>query len=278
MDVFMNGAIGDQDDFGDRIVTELKTNKVNTTGIFTIKGEKTGYAHINVDALGTSSVTGRAKANAKCLPGPPLKLDVEPDVVLVQLEISQETVKHVLAWAKGHNAITICNAAPATRTVAPEIFDVDHFILNEEQANKLDGIKTILFNNRSNQRDEIRQHYLTQCAEFHKLGAKCVIITLAELGAVGSVRESGVAKRYIFDAVQVESKKVEDTTGGSDAFIGAYTVEIVHQWQLGMKQDVGSAMEMGIKAAGLCVSRVGSMQGIPTVKEILTTEFRAVDI
>jgi sugar/nucleoside kinase (ribokinase family) len=82
-----------------------------------------------------------------------------------------------------------------------------------------------------------------------------------------------VVRRYIFDAEL--GPKVKDTTGGSDAFVGAYTVEIVHQMQLGMKQDMASAMEMGIKAAGLCVSRDGSMHAIPSTKEILTTEFHA---
>jgi ribokinase len=273
VDVSMIGAVGDKDDYGDRITAELNKNNVNTDEVLHIKGEKTGYAHINVNAVGEATVTFAGMANDKFLPGPAFKLEVVPDVVLVQLEIPMETVRHVLAWAKRQNAITVCNAAPATRTIPPEIFQVDHFIINEEQADTLDGFETKIFKDRTRQRSELRQHYLEQCDQLHDCGATCVIVTLAELGVVGSRKDpkSHAVRRYIFDAEL--GPMVKDTTGGSDAFVGAYTIEIVHQMQLGMKQDMASAIEMGIKAAGLCVSRDGSMCAIPSTMEILTTNF-----
>lgn len=279
LEVFMIGAVGDQDTYGNDIKAELKKNKVNTDGIATIKGQRTGYAHVHVNAGGQSTVTFSPGASSNFLPGPLFDPKFAPDVVLVQLEIPLELTLHALTWAKEHNAMTICNAAPPTRSVPHEIFKVDHVIVNEQSADRLNGFDEKLFKDqaRINQRDQIRQHYQELCEMFHDNGAVCVVITMAELGAVGSRRDpaSGVRQQYIFDAEQGENLPVKDTTGASDAFIGGYTVELMHQKQAGIRQDMASAMRLGIKAAGLCVSRAGSMHAIPTPKEIMETTFRA---
>jgi sugar/nucleoside kinase (ribokinase family) len=61
---------------------------------------------------------------------------------------------------------------------------------------------------------------------------------------------------------------VQDTTGGSDTFIGGYAVELVRRARLGLEPNMGKAIEFGVRAAGLCVGRVGSIPGIPWRAEV----------
>lgn len=278
--VSMFGAVGDQDRYGDKIKEELRQNKVNVDNVATIEGEVTGYAHVTVDEQGGFKVIHTPGASEKYLPGPFFNdKSLKPDVVLVQLEIEERMVLHALKWAKDQKAMTICNAAPATRTVSDEIFKVDHFIVNEQQADTLNGCYEKPFSpaDRINKRAEIRQHYQELCEKFHENGATCVVITLAELGVVASRRDpnSRIQQRYVFDAEQ-GPRPVKDTTGAADVFIGGYTIGLIHQKQAGLIQDMAPAIRLGIKAAGLSVSWEGSMRAIPTPEEIMKTEFRAV--
>jgi ribokinase len=150
--------------------------------------------------------------------------------------------------------------------------------VNEDQADELVAILDRPFPDRPrfHQRSEVFHHYQALCERFHELGATCVVITIAEIGAVGSRKDpkSKTREQHIFDAVQGPDR-VKDTTGASDIFIGGYAVELIHQKQAGIRKDMAAAMRMGIKAAGLSVSREGSMPAIPWPEEILRTEFRA---
>ncbi|KAJ4363300.1 putative ribokinase [Ascochyta clinopodiicola] len=277
IDVSMIGVVGAKDGFADTIKDKLQENRVNTNHVSTIQGENSGRAYINVNCNGESTVIFTLGASTKFLPGPLFDPKFIPDFVLVQLEIPMEMVHHALDWAKKHNAMTICNAAPATPSVGDKIYEVDHLIVNEVQADILNGLQEKPFDDRINQRDKIRQHYQDLCERFHDNGAVCVIITMAELGVVGSRRDplSLIRQQYVFDAEQGENKQIVDTTGASDAFIGGYTVGLVHQKHAGFRQDMASAMRLGIKAAGLCISRPGSMDAIPTPEEIMNTTFRS---
>jgi len=57
---------------------------------------------------------------------------------------------------------------------------------------------------------------------------------------------------------------LRDETGASDAFIGTYAVEILRQSRSASGiLDIGAAVELGIKAGGLAVASLGSMNSIP---------------
>jgi len=276
VEVFMFGIVGG-DRYGKDIKAELKQNEVNIDGVRTIEEDDTGYAHISVNLAGDPTVIFTPGAYSNFVPGPLFDPKITPNVVVVSLEIPMEMVVHALAWAKEHKAMTICNAAPATPSVPDEIFQVDHFIVNEQQADILNGIEGVLFDDRFVQQKDIRQHYQELCEKFHGYGAASVVITMAELGVVGSDKDpvSGIRQQYCFAAEQGKGLPVVDTTGASDAFIGGYTVELVHQKQAGLRQDIASAMKLGIKAGGLTVSKVGSMPAIPFPKDIMKTTFCA---
>ncbi|KAL3422353.1 Ribokinase [Phlyctema vagabunda] len=277
--VALEGAVGELDDFGDQICTMLTENWVDVSGVRRIPKTSTGYAHVNVDSSGGSRVTYLPAANDAVLPSMfPSLPSPKPDILLLQLEIPLTTVEYLVKLAHNDGVEVLLNAAPVEDDshlpgcVYPL---VDHIIVNEIHADTLTGIRKVPFSDRVNQAYMIYQHYLEACDHFHELGVRNVVITLGELGAVASCLDpdSQRHRRYCFDGAVTEDG-VRDTTGGSDTFIGAYAVEIVRQRQLGQDQDIGKAVEWGIKAAGICVAYIGSSPGIPWRDQVAKLTYR----
>lgn len=135
------------------------------------------------------------------------------------------------------------------------------------------------FHDRQEHVAAIQTHYLKTCKHFHNLGVRNVVIILNKLGAVGSTfdEESGRRKRYALDAA-VSSKGVKDTTGSDDTFVGAYTVELVRQAKSRQAFEMATAIDFAIKAVGITIGSMGSMEGLPWRNQILSTIFTNAEI
>jgi ribokinase len=270
--VTLIGAIGGQDVFGKQICATLEESGVDVSDVETIPDVHTGYAHITLDVSGIPKIVTFAGANQFLtptmfteLPSKPSK----PDLLLLQLEIPLNTVEHLARLAKQAGVPVLLNAAPA-KNITPDMYLlIDHLVINEIQADFLTGFKDPPYRDRATQKYEIQQHYMKACDHFHDLGVPNVIITLGELGAMGSILEkrSGRKMRYSAEGA-VGRNSVQDTTGGSDTFIGGYAVELVRRARLGLEPNMGKAIDFGVRAAGLCVGRVGSIPGIPWRAEV----------
>lgn len=278
--VGVSSSDGAADNHGKLILRSLEENEVDVSGVKIIQDEKTGFAHINVDYNdpNNTKVITIAKANdhlkAEMFPELPKP---RPDLLLLQLEISSNTVHHLIRLAKKEKVPVILNAAPKNE-VPDDIYPlVDHFILNEIQADFMTGVAPV--QGRREHISEIHERYLEACEHFHILGARNVVITLNNLGAVGSSIEegSGRRKRYLFDAA-VGPDGIKDTTGGSDTFIGAYAVEVVRQTKLEGTFEMGRILDFAIKAAGITIGTMGSMKGIPWRNQVLCTKFKSAEV
>ncbi|MEJ8847928.1 ribokinase [Variovorax rhizosphaerae] len=88
----------------------------------------------------------------------------------------------------------------------------------------------------------------------HARGVPRVVVTL---GALGVVTVEQGRKRF-HPVVQVQAM---DTTAAGDTFAGAVAVG------LAQGQDLTAATQRGIRAAAVCVTRIGAQVSIPTAQE-----------
>ncbi|KAK3389738.1 Ribokinase-like protein [Podospora didyma] len=171
--------------------------------------------------------------------------------------------------------------------VPEDLWRVDHVIMNASRADvDCDGHEERRSVGSAAGQDmgsgsRIVKAYWDDCEHFHELGARCVVITMGQKGAIASVRERSRKDRprMIHSGVLVPKGpvKVRDTTGASDAFIGAYAVEILRQIKANEEENISRAMEMGIKAVGCTVTNIGSMDSIPWRDDVLNREFDGVE-
>ncbi|CZR64506.1 uncharacterized protein PAC_14404 [Phialocephala subalpina] len=272
--VYMVGMVGNDKD-GLRVKEALTLNGVNIDDVKTTDEESTGTAHITVDRFGEAIVISDAKANDK------LTSDIIPDLsqplhlLLVQLEVPIETTQYVIQLAREQQppVPVILNPAPAPdpgTQIPRDLYQVDYLIVNAQQACKLRG--------HGNKDAKARKplDFEADCRHFHHEGARCVIITLGERGAIASEVErhrSNRVKITHHPALQIQ-EGVKDETGASDAFIGAFAVEILRQKKSGEKEDVVKAMEWGIMAGACAVAKLGSLESVPWRDEVLEREGR----
>jgi ribokinase len=282
--VHLVGMVGDEGRHGEVIKEELEKNSVNTQGVHTAKGVKTGFAHIHVNAEGVPEISTSKGANRHLTPDMIKSWSPVPAMVLVQLEIPVDTVRKVIEQANTQKIPIIFNPAPFDEKnnlhEHKELFKVDHLILNAICTDQILNLPELTEHEFQDfeRKSEMQKRYIDACNAFHNWGAGCVVITLGSLGAIASylepkdTRGSRNQKIWIFGAKKGPIPLV-DETGASDAFIGTYAVEILRQLRSpsGML-DIGAAIEVAIKAGGLTVSKLGSLDAIPWRNEIFAPD------
>lgn len=292
--VYMIGKIGgkDGDKRGDEIKKTLSDIGVNTDGIGIQENVRTGYAHVDIDGEGKPSVGNKLLAN-NYLNWEFVREHLESsnetpstNLILVQKEIPDATVRKTIEYANENRIPIIFNPAPAPGPGIqlygdPKIFRVDHLILNRdcaerickygERAPRIHDFKSV---------GEIQSRYTPMCDIFHSLGASVVVITLGYRGVIASYLEPEDEEHHrsqrSFFVSGKRQRDVLDETGASDAFIGAYAVEVLRQMvshdahlhrpedrERPQILDIAAAIELGIKAGGLATEEIGSLNAIP---------------
>jgi len=94
--------------------------------------------------------------------------------------------------------------------------------------------------------------------ELTKMGPRIAVVTLGEEGAVGLEGDKLVRQ----GAIEVD---IQDTSGASDVFRGAFCYAIVQGWPL------ERALPFANAAAGLNCRHLGGLAGIPSLAEVLRT-------
>ena len=168
-------------------------------------------------------------------------------VLLTQLELPVETVECGLRLARAAGVRTILNPAPA-QGLSDEILGlVDFLIPNESEAALLTGMPV----------ESIEQAEIAAKVLMGR-GARCVIVTLGEKGALVCVE--GEAARLV-EAFRVGV--VVDTTGAGDGFCGGFAAA------LSEGLSVVEAARFGCATAGISVTRAGTAPSMPRRDEIL---------
>jgi len=166
------------------------------------------------------------------------------DIVLVDFEIPQSMVQFALELARAAGAVTVLNPAPFfTRDsfVVGYLHLVDALIPNKLEAQLILGKET----------DDL--DFLA--SELLALGVKQVVLTIGEQGSALYERACQLAQpAFALDVV--------DTTGASDAFVGAYCQGLALGWPIARTLEFASA------AAGLACTKPGTMSSLPSLKEV----------
>ncbi|MEL6495231.1 MAG: ribokinase [Cyanobacteria bacterium J06623_7] len=241
--VSLVGQVGD-DTFGQTLITNLQTEKVNTAGITVNPHTYSGIASIVVDRLGANTIACAAGANnlvrereieqfKKLLP--------QAKIVLLELGIPIATVIAAAREAKAHDCLLILDPAPAIANLPEELYSlIDIITPNEIEASQLvgftvDGVTTA------------RQ----AASSLQQMGVKNVIITLGSQGSLYSNK----TESYWIKPIDVN---VVDTVAAGDAFNGALAAA------LASGQKLPEAVRWATVGGALAVTKHGAQSSLPS--------------
>lgn len=232
--VTMFGCVGD-DDNGRKLIDNLQKEQVDTSRIKTVKDTPTGLAVITV-AENDNVIIVISGANA-CVDRAYIDSIKDTlsmyDLVVLQHEISQDTVHYVIDHCAAAGIPVVLNPAPAREVPLAIVEKVTYLTPNEHEAQLIFGGDAST--------EELLKRYpekliITQGARGVSFGAK--------------------AKDIV--TVPAYHVKVVDTTGAGDTLNGAFCVRIA----------AGDAIEDALRyanaAAGLSVEAFGAQGGMPT--------------
>lgn len=264
--VAMLGRVG-ADRFGDTLLADLMANNVDTSHVCRDERRPTGVALITVDKLGHNMIVACPGANAGCSPDDIISAEdviAQADAVIAQLEVPTTAVSRALSLAKAHGKLTVLNPAPVIDPVSVKALleHVDIAIPNELEAEALTGIPL------ATQASKIGRSIppafgqktpaiaaLEAANRLRDLGAKRVIITLGERGAV-FVGPEGEIVTPTFPV------QAADTTAAGDAFVASFTVA----WLEGRLPD--ECMRWGCAAGAIAATRPGAQPSLPNRQEV----------
>jgi sulfofructose kinase len=241
MDTTFVGGIG-KDDFGMRIVDELKSAGVNTNYIEFDDDAKTTLSIVIVNK-NTGSRTTIAHRDSK------MGLvknysDISADVILVdgqELEVSMEVIEN------NPNAITIIDAGRCNDNVIALAKKVKYLVCSKNFAEDFTKIKIDFDNPQS-----IIDIYSIMVREFKNN----IIITLEAKGCLYMIDD----KIKLMPSISV---KAVDTTGAGDLFHGAFTYCIANNF------DLEKSLKISNITGALSVTKMGSRNSVFSLDEVM---------
>ncbi|MCW2528838.1 MAG: PfkB [Pseudonocardiales bacterium] len=224
------GCVG-SDREGAAIAADLLRGGVSTTHLRSIADHRTGLAVVLVDSNGENQIVVSPGANSQ------LSVDDVEDsraligsarVLLLQLEVPFDVVRHALIVASKSDTAAVLNLSPTMRVDADTMAMVDVLIVNRSEAEFILGSTVV---------DGL---VLADIAErLRQLGPAAVVVTAGEAGAL-CVTAEGLTH------VPAQPVRVVDTTGAGDAFAGALAAELSRG--AGLAAAVGVANAAGAAA------------------------------
>lgn len=246
--VAMVGCVGD-DAYGRDMLANLERDGIDRQGVRVSLTQPSGVALIVVDDTSQNSIVVVPGSNAELTPDDVSRFDAllcAAKLVVCQLEVPLETVRHTLKTARHYGCTTILNAAPAYPLSEDTLALVDWLVVNEVEATTLTSLPIA-------HPDDAQQ----AACQLREQGCRNVLITL---GAQGVVAAFGEELRH-YAAQQVVPV---DTSGAGDTFVGGFTAALAD----GAGAD--EAIRYGQAAAAIAVTRIGAQNAIPYHDEIFT--------
>ena len=242
----MIGAVG-KDAFGEDLLTSLKKEKIEVSGVKQIDQQHSGIASILL-AEHDNRIVVVPGANGQCLPA---DLDrhragiQQADILLLQLEIPLQTVEYAIQLAKEEQKQVILNPAPAAKLSTEMLAKVDFITPNRSEL--------AMLTNRQVDTDHDLEQAMSALID---LGPKHVITTLGKNGAAYMDHERKLKR------VAGYTVPVTDTTGAGDAFNAALACSIA------ARKTLAEAVAFAVKVSALKVTKLGAQQGMPTLAEV----------
>ncbi len=238
--------LGD-DIFGEQSLQLFNAEGINTSHIAIDPVNPSGVALITVDKHGENCIVVASGSNASLAPvdiDNAKKIIQQADIVLLQLEIPIETVRHVVNIAADANTKIILNPAPACALPDEILSRVDIITPNETEAAMLTGIE---ITNMATAEQAARK--------LKGKGVDTIIITMGSQGALLLQDECVVIPAPVVKPV--------DTTAAGDVFNGALAVA------LSENKSIAEAVHFACKAASISVTRLGAQASAPYKKELM---------
>jgi ribokinase len=247
-DVYFANCVGD-DRYGTAIIDNMKAAGIHTDYIFQEKGIASGTALIMIGGDGENYISVAPGANYRLSPthiDQVNKLIPEAAILLLQYEITEETLHYVVDIAYAAGVPVMLNLAPARPIQAESLRKLTYLVVNETEAEFLCGFPV-----NSPTAIEHAAHTLLS------MGPKTVILTM---GAQGSI----IVHKDKQQKVPAFKVKAIDTTAAGDIFCGSLATALVE----------GKSLEAGIRfasaASAISVTRLGAQPSTPTREEIDT--------
>ncbi|MBZ4683329.1 MAG: ribokinase [Fusobacteriaceae bacterium] len=241
----MIGKIG-KDEYGKKLIENLKKNNVDTKYITESQEKSTGIAFIMVNEDGDNSIVVIPGANYDIKPEDIKEEMFENiDYVLAQLEVPMETINKAFEIAKKKGIYTILNPAPAKVLDQKIIKNTDLIIPNETEFKTITGYRPNDI--------EIEKGI----NELFEKGINAILITLGKNGVkyIDKNKNEYKVKAYKVNAI--------DTTAAGDSFIGGFITA------LSEGKNLEDAIENGVKVAAITVTKFGAQSSLPTKNELL---------
>lgn len=243
--VCMIGAVG-QDSAGTQLIENLNARNIDTSHILSVKDHGTGTFVAIIDQTGENTMVGTKGANDQITNKDidAIFSKLEADILLVQMETSQQSIIASMKIAKERGMYVILDPAPADGIFEEAFQYADLILPNQQETEHITGVKV---------KD---QQTAIQAAEaFHARGIPDVMV---KMGAEG-VLVSAKGKQTFIDSLKV---KAVDTVGAGDCFAGAVASRLLDT------NDLVDAAKFATIAAGIKVSRAGGHDAIPSLKEV----------
>jgi ribokinase len=236
-----------EDAYTPQMVQNYKNDGIDTSWVFHKKGMASGHALIMIGAAGMNYISVAPGANYMLTPK---KVDEamssikDAAMIVMQYEIPEESIRHVIDLANKLGIPVMFNFAPARKFDLSYIPKVNILVLNEVEAGFLAQMHV------DNEQDAERA-----ARKLISKGVEKVIITLGSKGAFMMTKD---------EKVQVPAFKVDavDTTAAGDTFCGALAVAMVEG------KSLKESLQFASAAAAISVTRMGAQPSAPKRKEI----------
>jgi ribokinase len=244
--VFMIARLG-RDPNGDALYGHLTAAGISAQGLWRDDEVPSGVALIMVDSQGRNLIATAPGSNRRLSVADIQALNSSAfhgPIFLTQLETPLDTVEYSLHRALNAGMTTILNPAPA-QPLGAECLGLVHILTpNETEASLLSGVAVTGLESARQAGERLLS-----------MGCRTVILTLGEQGAL-LVRREGVRHFSPFAVTPV------DTTAAGDAFNGALAAALFE----GI--DLEQAIVRANAAGGLCVTKRGAQEALPTRQQI----------
>lgn len=243
------GRVGN-DAYGHVLLEGLNAQGVDTTGVRIDPQTHSGIASICVgQAQGDNQIVLAAGSNGRMDATDVARLEPilrASRVLLLQLEIPLPAVMAAAKMAHEFGVFTVLDPAPACAALPEALYRwVDLITPNQTEAEVLTQLRVSTL-------EEAKQAAIA----LHQQGAKRVVITLGEQGAVAFDGNQ-------FLHIPADKMIAVDTTAAGDAFNGAVAAAMDQGY------DWETALHWGAAAGALTVSKPGAQPSLPTRETLL---------